>query len=96
MGGPRARGDAPSARLAAARAWEGLWAHGGKRGYSEGGRRSDQLKPILAVSSNLDRAAGRRKPNHSQSKTDPKVRQTASMHAGASRYVALPMGGELH
>ena len=28
----RARGDAPSARLAAARAWEGLWAHGVKRG----------------------------------------------------------------
>ena len=32
MGGTRARGDAPSARLAAARAWEGLWAHAGKRG----------------------------------------------------------------
>ena len=34
MGGTRARGDAPSARLAAARAW-GLWAHAGK-GISTG------------------------------------------------------------
>ena len=34
-------------------------------------RSSDRLNPILAVSSNLDRAAGRQKPNHQKSKTDP-------------------------
>ena len=41
-------------------------------------RSSDRPQPILAVSSSIDCAAGRRKPNHSQSESDPKVRQTAN------------------
>ena len=44
MGGTRARGDAPSARLAAARAWEGpVGPRGQAGGYSDGCRRRDRL-----------------------------------------------------
>ena len=35
-------------------------------------RSSDRLNPILAVSSNLDHAAGRQKPNHQNRKPTPK------------------------
>ena len=51
---------------------------GRHRPASAGNRRSnDRSKPIPALSFNFDRAAGRRKPNHSKSKPHAKVRQTA-------------------
>ena len=46
MGGPRARDDAPSARLASARAWEGPVGprgQAGERDYSEGVLRLERL-----------------------------------------------------
>ena len=39
---------------------------------AENRRLSDRLNPILAVTSNLDRAAGRRKPNHQIHNPPPK------------------------
>ena len=61
-------------------------ANGSTQPASAGNRCSiDRSKPILAISSNVDRAAGRRQPNHSKSESDPKIRQTARNRAAASR-----------